>query len=323
MLWRSTTLPTPHPIYNPEHYIKYLTDLSITPSNMSKSSSIPHSFPTIHLLCASPVHKSALESARHTYALPTFIKIEYHLTTLAELSQSLTFDAIVSPANSYAHMDGGFDHDLSLAFAPEGGDYLALTKVAREAIFREWRGFVPPGNCVLFSLRDSRLKGGDGRTAVIEDDVHADDTSRGEKDDRGSEKRISNGRPWNCKYIALCPTMRRPGNVRWDREVVYECVWSLLAAVDKHNRGAGGTAYAMSGGEGTEGGASEEEQIRSVLMTPLATGYGEWGPEPWAAQVVLAMKHFAEVMANERRWVVMGPVRMMTHVQEVEKTHEA
>lgn len=185
-------------------------------------------------------------------------------------------DAIVSPANSYARMDGGFDDALSRALSP-ADDYMALSRVAQDAVYAAYRGFAPPGSCLLVDVDDARL--------------------------RGREER------WGCKWVAVCPTMKVPQEVRWDREVVYECVWALLAGVDRHNR-------RVRGGE--SGGVGE---IRSVLMTPLATGYGGWSAERWAAQTVLAMKHFVEAVENERRWAVMGPVRIMGHVGEVEKTY--
>ena len=79
--------------------------------------------------------------------------------------------------------------------------------------------------------------------------------------------------------------MRMPADANWDREVVYECIWSLLCA-----------------GKAPEG----EEEIRSILMTPLATGVGRLSPERWAAQAVLAMKHFTEASENPEKWSSLG-----------------
>jgi hypothetical protein len=56
--------------------------------------------------------------------------------------------------------------------------------------------------------------------------------------------------------------MREPGEVRWDREVVYECVWGLLCQVEGHNRA-------------TEGGGG----IGRILITPLAVGVGKVSKE--------------------------------------------
>jgi len=219
---------------------------------------------------------TTFQSAAQTHSLPPSIQITYHNSRLDDLPPSTTFDAIVSPANSYARMDGGFDHALSQAFSPQN-NYMALTRVAQAALYKEYRGFLPPGACLLVNLQD--------------------------KQELNSL--------WGCKYLALCPTMRVPHEVTWDREVVYECIWSLLAAVDRHNRRVR-----------EQGGEREEEEIKSLLMTPLATGCGLWSTKKWAAQTVIAIRHFVEAMENEGKWKVMGPVRIMAHAVEVERTFE-
>lgn len=96
--------------------------------------------------------------------------------------------------------------------------------------------------------------------------------------------------PWRTKFLLLCPTMRIPWDVRWDREVVYECVWTLLCAVDAHNRGV----KARLG--------QAAELIKSVMMTPLATGCGSVSYERWAAQTVIAMKNFDEAVEKPEVW---------------------
>lgn len=77
--------------------------------------------------------------------------------------------------------------------------------------------------------------------------------------------------------------MRVPMDVDWDCDVIYECIYSLLTCIDKHNR-----KVEEEGGRG--------RKIETVLMTPLATGYGKWTADRWAAQAVIAMK----------RWVSAG-----------------
>lgn len=84
--------------------------------------------------------------------------------------------------------------------------------------------------------------------------------------------------------------MRIPQDVRWDREVVYECIWSLLCAVDRHNR----KVRAGNGGAETE--------ITSLCMTPLATGCGRLSLKRWAEQCVLAMKHWVEAVEHPEVW---------------------
>ncbi|KAF4987085.1 hypothetical protein FDECE_15608 [Fusarium decemcellulare] len=216
-----------------------------------------NSIPQIHLLCMEERFIDAFEAARHARKLPSSVPIKIHDCALSQLPSSVQFDTIVSPANSYGRLDGAFDDAISRAFSPRD-DYLALTGVAQKRLYQQWRGFAPPGTCTLVQIPDS---------------FHA---------------RSRN--VWGTRRVALCPTMRMPADARWDREVVYEAIWSLLCAISNHNVDV------------REGKIAEREEIRSVLMTPLATGVGRVSPERWATQAVLAMKHFVEAAENPDKW---------------------
>ncbi|KZT05589.1 macro domain-like protein [Laetiporus sulphureus 93-53] len=192
---------------------------------------------------------------------------------LADLKPPLSqFDCIVSPANSYGRLDGGFDYFLSEAIAP-ADDLLAPTRLVQATLYRRWRGYAPPGTCTLVSLSGS----------TCENNSHA------------------------CAYIAICPTMRIPEVVLWNREVVYNCVWSLLVAVDEHNRSVKAT------GAGTE--------IRRVLMTGLATGVGCVSAERCAQQMALAMKHFEDASLNADKWSALGWDDAIRYTEESRATH--
>ncbi|KAJ5782428.1 hypothetical protein N7457_004202 [Penicillium paradoxum] len=180
---------------------------------------------------------------------PTKLKITPINARLNNLPKETTFDLIVSPANSYARLDGAFDHAISLTFSPRS-DYHALTRAAQAVLYDKYRGFAPPGSCTLVEF-PAELK--------------------------------QNG--YGCEWLALCPTMRDPADVNWDREVVYECVWSLLCQVEGFNRGSG-----------------EGRRIGRMLMTPLAVGIGKVSKERWAAQTVLAMKMFVDAVERPERW---------------------
>lgn len=220
-------------------------------------------------------HLVAFNSAKDEYRLPPSVRIATHESRLADLPTSVTFDAIVSPANSYARLDGGFDDALSRAFSPKH-DYLALTRHAQHVLYKEWRGFAPPGTCTLIDLKHESLK----------------------------------DEPWGCRYLALCPTMKIPQNVTWDKEVVYECVWSLLTSVSKHNDSVAQTE------------PKDYPKISSILMTPLATGYGGWSAAKWAVQFLLAIRHFIEATEKAGRWGVMDPISIMKFADEMQKTHQ-
>lgn len=234
---------------------------------------IPH----IHLLCMNPVFSEAFAKAREEHLLPPSLPITIHNWSLAQLPGHVQFDTIVSPANSYGRLDGAFDDAISRAFAPSD-DYDGLTRAAQSKLYEQWRGFAPPGSCTLLKIPEEFHE----RSRNI----------------------------WGCQRVALCPTMRVPNDVRWDREVVYECVWSLLCAVDNHNRSV------------REGQAMPEdnELIRSILMTPLGTGVGRISPERWASQAVLAMKHFDDAADDPDKWSQLDWGQLGEYAFETEQT---
>lgn len=211
--------------------------------------------PQIHLLLMADGLAEAFDAARLEHNLAPSISVEVHRGALQFLPSSTRLDLLVSPANSYGLMDGGFDDALSRALAPVD-DYPALTRIAQARLYQEWRGFAPPGTCTLLRIPDEW------------------------------EQRSDNA--WGARYVAICPTMRLPQDATWDREVVYECVWSLLCAIDRHNR-------------------SGEPHIRSILMTPLATGVGRVSAQRWAQQLVLALNHFLDALERPELWRALTP----------------
>ncbi|KAK9793643.1 putative ADP-ribose 1''-phosphate phosphatase [Seiridium cardinale] len=198
--------------------------------------------PHLHLLCMDSQAAVAWEAAIAQYQLTSSSHLKYtiHDSALSQLSPSLQFDAVVSPANSYAILDGGFDDAISRGFSPKD-DYAALTRHAQAHLYTTHRGYLPPGQCQI---------------------VHLPGEWREER-----KLRYHDGKGWSCRYLILCPTMRIPRPC--EKEVVYECVWSLLNSLERHNDsvadGKGGDA-----GEETGRGA----RIESLLMTPLGTGAG-------------------------------------------------
>ncbi|OAQ60478.1 hypothetical protein VFPPC_06613 [Pochonia chlamydosporia 170] len=235
------------------------------------TTAIPH----IHLLCMETACSDAFTKALESYQLPSPVQFELHRAALQFVPDTAKFDLVVSPANSYGRLDGGFDDAISRAFSPRD-NYLALTKVAQSKLYQEWFGFAPPGSCTLVRIP-----------------VEFQETSKN---------------VWGTKFIALCPTMRTPQEVRWDREVVYESVWSLLVTIDKHNR-------AVERGEGDPG-----DKISTILMTPLATGIGRVNPERWAHQMLLAIKHFVDAKQHPDKWSSLKPAEIFDYANEVVDT---
>ncbi|KAI1473030.1 macro domain-like protein [Daldinia caldariorum] len=241
--------------------------------------SVTQPIPYIHLLC---MHESAsdafVRAAAEQGLEPPLLNFTIHNTYLADLAPSVTFDLVVSPANSYGILDGGFDDAISRAFSPRG-DYDALTRVAQRELYRLHGGYLPPGSCCLVRIPEPF---------------------------RGT-LRYHDGRGWGCRFLALCPTMRVPAPCDWDRDVVYECVWSLLNAIERHNRGVEAEAEEEEeeGGEGASSG-SGSTKIGSILMTPLGTGTGKISDDKWAKQAVLAIKHFIDAKQHPETWSAMS-----------------
>ncbi|KAG6041197.1 hypothetical protein E4U41_005687 [Claviceps citrina] len=229
--------------------------------------------PHIHLLCMHSQYADAFASADQKHHLPPSVTLEIHNTALQSIPDTTKFDLVVSPANSYGRLDGGFDDAISRAFSPQH-DYLALTHIVQEKLYHEWCGFAPPGSCTLVRIPD---------------------------DFAGQSRNV-----WGTKYLALCPTTRTPQPVDWDREIVYESIWSLMVAIDKHN----GRVNAGHDGDG-------ESYIHSILLTPLATGVGRVSAHRWAAQMIMAMKHFVDAKQNPQKWSRLTPEDIFDHTNEV------
>ncbi|KAF9892488.1 hypothetical protein FE257_001597 [Aspergillus nanangensis] len=228
--------------------------------------------PEIHLLCMEDKYIRAFYKALHAQwpSHEKTPKIQLHIlnTSLNQVPPSTTFQLIVSPANSYGRLDGAFDAAISRAFCNPHHPYNTLTHAAQDVLYDRWRGFAPPGTCTL---------------------VPFPQTLEGTND-------------WGCKWVAICPTMKVPTSVSWDREVVFECVWSLLCQVEGWNRGR------------------TTDRIESILMTPLATGVGGVSEERWAAQLVLALRQFVDALERPQRWSRLGWGEILDDAMVVEKT---
>lgn len=242
----------------------------------SPTSPLPH----IHLLLQSSTAAAAFRDAMTKYNLTiTQLPHTIHECTLAELDDALTFQLVVSPANSYGILDGGFDHAISRAWSPTN-DYLALTRAVQGQLYNSaCRGFVVPGTCEI---------------------VRIPEEFRG-------KLRYGDGMGWGCKFIAICPTMRTPKLLvkAADAEVVYECVWSLLGKLERHNREAG-----------------ENDRIHEILMTPLGTGAGGLSEKKWAEQMILGVKHHLEAVQNGSKWRKLTWKEAFEQTNEVAETHK-
>ncbi|EIW76083.1 macro domain-like protein [Coniophora puteana RWD-64-598 SS2] len=116
----------------------------------------------------------------------------------------IKFDCIMSPANSFGIMDGGFDYYLSRAFKGPSGDKWTLTEHVQSYLRDIWHGYAPPGTCTIVPLPDAVF--GPGRNKH------------------------------DARSLAIVPTMRVPDFVAWDLDLSYNAMWSVLVELDRWNR---------------------------------------------------------------------------------------
>lgn len=243
---------------------------------MSSSTAQKPQLPAIHLLTRFEKDSKAFQDAVDEYfpTLNQYTTITINNCSLAKLPASVAYDTIVSPANSYGFMDGAFDDAITKALSPNPREgYGWTTKKVQNSLYQQSRGYAPPGSCTIIDVRRDAAWH-EIKNAEKPGTAHSLDPVAGEEHKAG------------CKWIALCPTMRVPRTVKWDKEVVFECIWSLLCAIDTHNQKL----------------QDPESQIKTILMTPLATGVGRVSEQKWAAQCVLAMRYWVEAVENPGKW---------------------
>jgi O-acetyl-ADP-ribose deacetylase (regulator of RNase III) len=250
--------------------------MSFHPQNPSPAEGQKPRLPKINLLCRFKTSSQAFRDAVKKYFpnLDHFTTITIHECALAKLPTEVKFDAIVSPANSYGFMDGAFDDAISIFLSPNTREgYGWTTKKVQATLYKKWRGYAPPGSCTVVDIRK---------------DSAWNEIKRAEQNDQSTIQVLEESKEHRngCRYIALCPTMRVPRQIKWDREVVFECMWSLFCAIDAHNREAN----------------DAEAHIESILITPFGTGIGKLSEAKWAAQCVMAMKYWIEAVQNPDKW---------------------
>ncbi len=161
-----------------------------------------------------------------------------------------TFDCIVSPANSIAQLTGSFDAVISRMFETDIAfrrlGLVTVTSHCQSYLHATYNGYLSPGMSLIVPMHEFHEP------------------------------------KFQCRYIALCPTMRLPDDCRWNKEVVYNGMWNLLCEILRHNR------------------THPDDQIKSVFMTGLGTGVGGFPVETCAAQMILAYKHFMQNLAKPR-----------------------
>lgn len=98
-----------------------------------------------------------------------------------------------------------------------------------------------------------------------------------------------------CRHLIVCPTMPWPQDVSWDRYIVYNTMWSLLVALDRHNT----AVFPLSKDNDN---LKARHAIRSLLMPGLGTGTGMIPYRRFALQFALAIKNFDESLQLPTEW---------------------
>ena len=178
--------------------------------------------------------------------------------------------------NCFIIVDGAFDDAISKLLSPPG-DYLALTRFVQSALYQRSRGFLAPGSAAVLRLPESIIDG--------------------QKETTG------------CSHLVICPTMHWPQDVSWDRYVVYNTVWAMLSALDRHNVD-----------EGIDSDRRSRSPIRSLLMPGLGTGTGNLPYRRFASQFALAGKHFDEAVRNPSEWSSIGWKKISGIIDAMERT---
>lgn len=172
------------------------------------------------------------------------------------------FDCVVSAANSFGIMDGAVDLAISNMFCV--GNIQAPIDAVQRHLHTTWNGFQPVGTSTIVDMSAFKNR-------------------------------------HNCRYIAHTPTMRTPMNVRWDKEIVYRCFWSVLNALDLHNQ------------------SSPKKRIQSVLCFGLGTGVGQIPADVCAHQMILSWKNYQ--LHKQHGYQRIGWKEAHSEMMGVEETH--
>ena len=156
---------------------------------------------------------------------------------------------------------------------------MATTRLTQSEVYKKWKGYQPPGTCTLVSLHNTPCE----------------------------------NNPHGCSYIALCPTMRVPSSITWNKEIVYNCMWSLLVTLDAHNQ-------CINTDE--SGGARTEKRIGKVLMTGFGTGTGGISAERCAQQMALAVRDYVDASTHKEKWRMMNVDDSFRYANDCRRTHD-
>ena len=98
--------------------------------------------------------------------------------------------------------------------------------------------------------------------------------------------------------------MRYPVDVRWQQNLVYNTVWSLLVEISQWN------AEHLARGPGD----ARRKMIKRVLMTRLGICYGKVSAARCAQQMIPAIRHFTQGVPDEADWDNVSSLIQEVHI---------
>ncbi|KAG8811595.1 hypothetical protein FRC19_003712 [Serendipita sp. 401] len=202
-------------------------------------------------------------------------------------AETIQCDCLVSPANSFGIMDGGYDYTLSDVLRGPLGEFWTITNQVQSYLARLCRGYLPPGSCIIVPLP----KDVSGPLRLVPD------LQGSHKDAEGNPAR-QYGNSWGATSLACLPTMRVPDEMNWHRDLVYNSMWNLMSEIEKWNREAEAGDNSTRSQEGTK----VKKKINKAILTGLATGCGMVGSKKAGDQMILAVSHFTRPPLVNPRW---------------------
>ncbi len=164
------------------------------------------------------------------------IKFSIYNLTLKEYLKKNKSDSIVSPANSFGIMDGGFDYYISEYY----GGVKKFIPFVRKALDNEYCGIQNVGTSFIIDLIEY----------LYENKLNNDDNKN------------------YPKYLIHTPTMRTPSLIKKETDIIYSCIWSILCSIRKHNNNNKNNINSVIiTGLGTgAGGISEEYCAKQMIL---------------------------------------------------------
>ena len=228
----------------------------------------------------------------------------YQASSIEPIIKRLNISAIVSPGNSYGHMEGGFDLAISKYYcslfpASAGVNPRRVTKAVQASMFDKGTrmlGYNPPQSAVFIPGEKLMAKIASSHT---NSNSHGSGHGHGYGHGHGGQYNQYNPPPTyhrnnTAPDLIHVPTMAVPQKIHyeyWTRlsdSVIFNSMWHMLATV--------ADAYLFTNVQPT---GYESEEYINILVTGMGTGVGNV-PEALAAEhMYKAMETYSILLCNQ------------------------